>query len=76
MPRMQGLPPEALADAVVLLPNRRAARAFTEALSLRAEGRTLLLPQVRPLGDRLQTRHFAASSAVAGTPAATCVAMP
>lgn len=48
---MQGLPPEALADAVVLLPNRRAARAFTEALSLRAEGRTLLLPQVRPLGD-------------------------
>ena len=24
----------------------------------------------------LQTRHFAASSAVAGTPAATCVAMP
>ena len=48
---MQGLPPEALADAVVLLPNRRAARAFTEALSLRAQGRTLLLPQVRPLGD-------------------------
>ena len=43
--------PETLSDAVVLLPNRRAARAFTEALSARAEGRTLLLPQVRPLGD-------------------------
>ncbi len=46
-----GLPPEALSDAVVLLPNRRAARAFTDALSDQAEGRTLLLPQVRPLGD-------------------------
>ena len=43
--------PEILADAVILLPNRRAARAFTDALSARAEGRTLLLPQVRPLGD-------------------------
>lgn len=44
-------PPEALSDAVILLPNRRAARAFTEALSAQSKGRTLLLPQVRPLGD-------------------------
>ncbi|MBA4805108.1 MAG: double-strand break repair protein AddB [Brevundimonas sp.] len=44
-------PPERLTDAVVLLPNRRAARAFTEALARRAEGRPVLLPQVRPLGD-------------------------
>lgn len=48
---MGDLPPETLSDAVVLLPNRRAARAFTDALSVQAEGRTLLLPQVRPLGD-------------------------
>ena len=43
-------------------------------------------PVLGPFGGRgealqaergwLQTRHFAASSAVAGTPAATCVAMP
>ncbi|GAA0642202.1 double-strand break repair protein AddB [Brevundimonas lenta] len=44
-------PPEALSDAVILLPNRRAARAFTDALSKQAGGRSLLLPQVRPLGD-------------------------
>ncbi|WP_374598373.1 double-strand break repair protein AddB [Brevundimonas sp.] len=44
-------PPEALSDAVILLPNRRAARAFTSALTRQAEGRSLLLPQIRPLGD-------------------------
>lgn len=44
-------PPEALSDAVILLPNRRAARAFTAALTRQAQGRSLLLPQVRPLGD-------------------------
>ncbi|HEY1225404.1 MAG TPA: double-strand break repair protein AddB [Brevundimonas sp.] len=44
-------PPESLSDAVILLPNRRAARAFTGALSELAQGRPLLLPQVRPLGD-------------------------
>ncbi len=44
-------PPEALSDAVILLPNRRAARAFTAALTRLAGGRAILLPQVRPLGD-------------------------
>lgn len=44
-------PPESLSDAVILLPNRRAARAFTSALTRQADGRSLLLPQVRPLGD-------------------------
>ena len=44
-------PPETLSDAVILLPNRRAARAFTAALTKRAGGRPILLPQVRPLGD-------------------------
>lgn len=44
-------PPEALSDATILLPNRRAARAFTGALSKLSGGRPVLLPQVRPLGD-------------------------
>ena len=44
-------PPETLSDAVILLPNRRAARAFTGALTRLAGGRPVLLPQVRPLGD-------------------------
>ncbi|SFS32460.1 double-strand break repair protein AddB [Brevundimonas viscosa] len=44
-------PPETLSDAVVLLPNRRAARAFGAALAKAAGGRPVLLPQVRPLGD-------------------------
>ncbi len=46
-----GHPPETLSDAVILLPNRRAARAFTAALARQAGGRPILLPQVRPLGD-------------------------
>ncbi|MES2861062.1 MAG: double-strand break repair protein AddB [Pseudomonadota bacterium] len=44
-------PPEALSDATILLPNRRAARAFTGALSTLSGDRPVLLPQVRPLGD-------------------------
>ncbi|CAN5401796.1 double-strand break repair protein AddB [soil metagenome] len=44
-------PPEALSDAVILLPNRRAARAFGAALAKQACDRPLLLPQFRPLGD-------------------------
>ncbi|HEV2081295.1 MAG TPA: double-strand break repair protein AddB [Brevundimonas sp.] len=43
--------PEALSDAVVLLPNRRAARAFSQALGKRAGDQAVLLPEVRPLGD-------------------------
>ena len=45
------LPPETLSDATILLPNRRAARAFTSALSKLSGDRPVLLPQVRPLGD-------------------------
>lgn len=44
-------PPETLSDATILLPNRRAARAFTAALSRLSGDRPVLLPQVRPLGD-------------------------
>lgn len=43
--------PETLSDAVILLPNRRAARDFTRALAGVAGDRPVLLPQVRPLGD-------------------------
>jgi len=43
--------PETLSDAVILLPNRRAARDFTQALARTAGDRPVLLPQVRPLGD-------------------------
>ena len=48
---LRALPPEALAEAVVLLPSRRAARSLAEAFVEVAEGRALLLPQVRALGD-------------------------
>ncbi|QTC91286.1 double-strand break repair protein AddB [Brevundimonas goettingensis] len=44
-------PPETLSDAVILLPNRRAARAFGAALSRLSGDKPILLPQVRPLGD-------------------------
>jgi len=44
-------PPETLSDAVILLPNRRAARAFGTALAQLSGDRPVLLPQVRPLGD-------------------------
>ena len=43
--------PERLSDAVILLPNRRAARAFGAALSRLSGDKPILLPQVRPLGD-------------------------
>lgn len=49
-----GSPPEGpfgLADALVLLPTRRACRAFVDALAARAGDRPLLLPKVRALGD-------------------------
>ncbi|MFC0633746.1 double-strand break repair protein AddB [Brevundimonas balnearis] len=42
--------PERLSDALVLLPNRRAARAFSDALA-EVSDHPVLLPQVRPLGD-------------------------
>ncbi len=43
--------PETLSDAIILLPNRRAARAFATSLASQAGDRPVLLPQVRPLGD-------------------------
>jgi ATP-dependent helicase/nuclease subunit B len=43
--------PDALAEAVVLVPTRRAARALAEAFLKVTGARALLLPQVRALGD-------------------------
>ena len=51
---LQGLgteDPAALADALVLLPTRRAARTLGEAFVEAGGGRALLLPQIRALGD-------------------------
>jgi ATP-dependent helicase/nuclease subunit B len=45
------LGPEALSEAVVLLPTRRAARSLAEAFLKVADRRAVLLPQVRALGD-------------------------
>jgi ATP-dependent helicase/nuclease subunit B len=45
------LGPEALSDAIVLTPTRRGARALAEAFLKVGDGRALLLPQIRPLGD-------------------------
>ncbi len=43
--------PEALADAVVLVPTRRGARALAEAFVKTAGGGAVLLPQIRAIGD-------------------------
>ena len=48
----EGEGPEALSDAVVLTPTRRAARSLTEAFLRRAgSAGALLPPRIRPLGD-------------------------
>ena len=45
------LGPEALADAVVLTPTRRGARALADAFIKASGGKAVLPPQMRPLGD-------------------------
>lgn len=45
------LGPEALSQATVLTPTRRGARALADAFVAAAEGRAVLPPQMRPLGD-------------------------
>ena len=45
------LGPEALADAVVLTPTRRGARALADAFIKASGGHAVLPPQMRPLGD-------------------------
>lgn len=46
-----GTDPLELSEILILLPNRRAARALREAFLRVAEGRALLLPRMRALGD-------------------------
>jgi ATP-dependent helicase/nuclease subunit B len=43
--------PEALSQAIVLTPTRRGARALADAFVAAAQGRAVLPPQMRPLGD-------------------------
>ena len=43
--------PQALSEAVVLAPSRRSVRALTDAFLKAADGRAVLPPQMRPLGD-------------------------
>ena len=46
-----GAAPERLADALVLLPTRRACRLLAEAFLRQSAGRALLLPRIQPLGE-------------------------
>jgi inactivated superfamily I helicase len=46
-----GAKPETLADILILLPTRRAARALREAFLRQSAGQALLLPRLAPLGD-------------------------
>ena len=48
---LEPLGPQALAEAIVLTPTRRGARALAEAFLAVSDGRAVLLPQVRALGD-------------------------
>ena len=45
------LGPQALADAVILTPTRRAARSLAQAFLKVSGGRAVLLPQIRAVGD-------------------------
>lgn len=49
--RQHGASPESLARVTVLLPTRRACRALADAFLRAGDGRALLLPKIRPLGD-------------------------
>lgn len=43
--------PAGLADTLILVPNRRAARALSEAFLRASDGRALVLPRMSPIGD-------------------------
>lgn len=44
-------PPERLADTLILLPSRRTCMALRDHLLVRASGRPMLLPRLRPVGE-------------------------
>ena len=46
-----GGPPETLASVLVLVPTRRAVRSLREAFLRQSDGKALILPAIRPLGD-------------------------
>jgi ATP-dependent helicase/nuclease subunit B len=52
--------PLALADATILLPTRRAVRAFRDILAARLGGAGLILPRIRPIGDVDEEDHLLA----------------
>lgn len=58
LPRPGGTPPELLdlPDITILVPTRRAARALQDAFLRAGDGRALLLPQIRPIGEADEDR--------------------
>ena len=46
-----GSEPLALADALILLPTRRACRSLRDAFLRQSKGRALILPRIQPLGE-------------------------
>ncbi len=46
-----GTEPLVLADALILLPTRRACRSLRDAFLRQSEGRALILPRIQPLGE-------------------------
>ena len=65
--------PLALAGVTVLLPTRRAVRAFREVLVRRLPAEAAILPVVRPIGDVDEEEHLLAPST---EPAAERIALP
>lgn len=50
--------PLSMTDATVLLPTRRAARAFRQLLLERSTSRSVLMPSIRPIGDIDEDEHL------------------
>lgn len=65
-----GADPLTLSSVTVLLPNRRAARALREAFLRISDGRALLLPRLRPIGDVDEEELALAGAEATGIPEA------
>lgn len=75
LPR-QGMPrptPEDLAGYTIYLPTRRAARAMQEAFLDASQGRALLLPRLRPIGDVDEDASLVATAAAAAPSTAPAI---
>ena len=66
--------PDALADAIIYVPNRRSARAFARALFDAAGGKSILPPDIRTLGDIEADEAPSADAARSGLPPAMTLA--